>query len=310
MTLSQTGTSRANLSLFNSLLLPMSKTEHPQAVCRARDCHIKPTSMVRLLALGAVLAGSSVVATAWAETAETSPQAPGADVSTPATPAQGTPVTSGTETSAVPAIESSEPDMAGAASSTAAPTPTQPTSVDSSSGMTPPAPATTPSASAGEGAMLDATVAQAPVAPAPPTFPKVGGHVGVATPLLTVADETTSIADGFTMLNPIGISVILSKRVVVDFETVVISPVDPAGSPGFIVDPGVVLVWDGFATGLRVAWQIHPNRPTVGLIPLINTGLVDLGGATWFVEGAFPTFYRSEPQDVEFNVVLHTGVGF
>jgi hypothetical protein len=132
----------------------------------------------------------------------------------------------------------------------------------------------------------------------------------VATPLVTVADETTTIADAAAMLNPIGVSVVLSEKVVVDFETVVVTPIDPGGSPGFVVDPGVVYKWPAFATGLRVAWQIHPARPAIGLIPLINRGLVDLGGATWFVEAAFPTFYRSTTEDIEFNVVLHTGVGF
>jgi hypothetical protein len=55
------------------------------------------------------------------------------------------------------------------------------------------------------------------------------------------------------------------------------------------------------------AWQIG-RQASIGLIPLVNKGLVDLGRATWFVEGAFPTLY-SDPK-VAFNVVLHTGVGF
>jgi len=57
---------------------------------------------------------------------------------------------------------------------------------------------------------------------------------------------------------------------------------------------------------LRAAWQIG-QPANFGLIPLVNKGLVDLGRATWFVEGAFPTFYSEHK--VAFNVVLHTGVG-
>jgi hypothetical protein len=73
------------------------------------------------------------------------------------------------------------------------------------------------------------------------------------------------------------------------------------------VDPGVVYDWGGLATGLRVAFQI--NAPAnVGLIALVNKGLVPIGKATWFVEAAFPTFYSQ--RQVTFNAVLHTGVGF
>jgi hypothetical protein len=60
------------------------------------------------------------------------------------------------------------------------------------------------------------------------------------------------------------------------------------------------------ALGLRVAWKINA-RGNVGLIPLINRGLVHGGGVTWFVEAAFPTFFSAE--NAEFNVVLHTGIG-
>jgi hypothetical protein len=44
------------------------------------------------------------------------------------------------------------------------------------------------------------------------------------------------------------------------------------------------------------------------MTPLVNVGLVDLGGAKWFVEGAFPIFYV--PKDVSLTVVAHTGIGF
>ena len=135
----------------------------------------------------------------------------------------------------------------------------------------------------------------------------VGGHVGVAVPLVTLADPVTSISDQFTILNPIGIGFKTSQHVIVDFETVVVSPVDPAGTTGLVVDPGVIYDWGGVATGARVAFQIG-NRVNVGLIPLVNVGLADLGGAKWFVEGAFPIFYV--PKDVSLTIVAHTGVGF
>ena len=152
----------------------------------------------------------------------------------------------------------------------------------------------------------------------------VGGHVGVATPLVTVSKKTTSISDQFTLLTPIGVTVKPGGKLVVDFEVVVANPVSPPGTTGLVIDPGIVYNWGAFATGLRLAFQTNANT-NVGLIPLINVGVADLGGATWFVEAAFPTFIQSvldEPAPGatasptthhargEFNVVLHTGIGF
>ena len=152
--------------------------------------------------------------------------------------------------------------------------------------------------------------AEEPLTPgvsSPPTT-IVGGHVGIALPLVSVSSKTTTIADTVTILDPIGVSVKMSPHLVIDFETVVATPLKPSGgSTGLVVDPGVVYNWGAVATGLRAAWQIG-QPANFGLIPLVNKGLIDLGRATWFVEGAFPTFYSEHK--VAFNVVLHTGVGF
>lgn len=160
------------------------------------------------------------------------------------------------------------------------------------------------------------TIAGAPPEPAPAAAPSrsIGGHVGVASPLVTVARTTTTVGDQFTVLNPIGLSLKMSESLVIDFEFVIATDVYPAKMTHVIVDPGVVYNWGKFATGLRVAWQIQENA-NFGLIPLLNVPLVDLGGATWFAEAAFPTFLRhtdamADNGNLAFNVVLHTGVGF
>ena len=135
--------------------------------------------------------------------------------------------------------------------------------------------------------------------------PRLGGHVGVATPFVTLSSETTTIADQFTMLHPIGISVKFDK-VTVDFETVVVNPIEPGGKVGLVIDPGVVYNFGPVAAGLRLAWQQADSN--FGLIPLVNKGILDLGEATWFVEAAFPTFYANDT--IALNMVLHSGIGF
>lgn len=139
---------------------------------------------------------------------------------------------------------------------------------------------------------------------------RVGGHIGIAAPLVTVtSDDSTNIVDDFVIVNPIGVTVTLTDRMAVDFETQVVSPIDPEGNTGFVVAPGLIYNAGPAALGLRVAWQIGAPA-NVGLIPLINKGLVPLGDATWFVEAAFPTFISTEEPDVAFNAVFHTGIAF
>lgn len=141
-----------------------------------------------------------------------------------------------------------------------------------------------------------------------PSFTKtVGGHIGIATPLVTVASDTKTIGDQFTILNPIGIGFHVSDDWIVDFEMVVANPINPSGTTGLVVDPGIIHSFGRVAVGLRLAFQTNHDT-NVGGIPLLNVGLVDLGGATWFVEAAFPTFYSDKKG--EFNAVLHTGIGF
>ncbi len=138
----------------------------------------------------------------------------------------------------------------------------------------------------------------------------VGGHIGLATPLVTVtSDDNTDISETFVLVAPIGVTVKLTDRLAVDFETQVASPIHPEGNSHLVVAPGLVYNFGPFAAGLRVA--SHVGQPSnVGVIPLINRGLFTVGAGTWFVEAAFPTFVHQRPPDVTFDVVIHTGIAF
>jgi hypothetical protein len=151
--------------------------------------------------------------------------------------------------------------------------------------------------------------AQAEESAATPPQPTktVGGHVGIAVPFVTFSKQTKSVSDQFTILDPIGIGFKVSKHVAMDFETIVGTPIHPTGTTSFVVDPGVIFGFGRVALGLRIAFQINADA-NIGLIPLVNYGLVDLGGATWFIEGALPTFYQDK--EVALSIVGHTGVAF
>jgi hypothetical protein len=124
----------------------------------------------------------------------------------------------------------------------------------------------------------------------------------------------------FTLAYPIGIGFKLGEKAAIDFETVVGDPISPRGTTSLVVDPGIVYDVGAAMIGLRVAWKIQSDT-NFGLIPLIHKGIVDFGGgASWFVEAAFPMFVaastdntQTPPADkatFELNVVVHTGIGF
>jgi hypothetical protein len=175
----------------------------------------------------------------------------------------------------------------------------------------------TPSDGAGAAAAPAPVLQQAPSAPAETGGSRpIGAHVGVATPLVTVSKSTTTISDQFTVLNPIGLGFKLNPQLAIDFEFVIGTPVHPmTGNTSIVVDPGLIYDWGPVATGLRVAWAVEQNA-NIGLIPLVHLPIVKGDAATWFVEAAFPTFLRhvdaanTTDGKVQFNAVLHTGVGF
>lgn len=141
--------------------------------------------------------------------------------------------------------------------------------------------------------------------------PRVGGHVGLATPLFTVtSDDDTDISETFVLVAPIGVTVKLTDRFAIDFETQVVNPVDPRGDTRLVVAPGAIYNAGLLAVGLRVASAIGAPA-NVGAIPLINRGIAPVGGGMWFIEAAFPLFVHSDPDpDFTFDVVIHTGIAF
>ena len=162
----------------------------------------------------------------------------------------------------------------------------------------------------------------------------LGGHIGVAVPLITLQGYTSStyaapalqksqtISDQFTLAFPIGITVKTSRRVSFDFEVVVQTSINPTGETGLTIDPGVIYDFGPVAAGLRLAVPIGVTPAAIGLIPLLHRTIVDVKGASWFVEADFPTLYHGSGAPVanngatgtnsrvEFSAVLHTGVGF
>jgi hypothetical protein len=184
-----------------------------------------------------------------------------------------------------------------------------------------PAPALAPAAPAADATPAPTLPPAAPATdagPAPSLHPGVGGHVGVAIPLvfLRSADPgNQTISDQFNLAFPIGIGFNLTEKIALDLETVVGNPIRPRGTTGVTIDPGVVYNAGPVVLGVRIGWDI--GAPTnFKVIPLIHKGIAPIGaGATWFVEAAFPvTFvFTTTPENkanTELDIVFHTGIGF
>jgi hypothetical protein len=141
---------------------------------------------------------------------------------------------------------------------------------------------------------------------------RVGAHVGVASPLVTLrasnnTRRVTSVNDDFTLVAPIGLGIKLSEQWTFDFEVQVTTGVRPEGLTTLVIDPGVLYGSGRVAAGLRVAWQLNVNQ-NVGLIPLIRVGLVQTRKATWFAEASAPAFVQNKQLTASGS--LQTGIGF
>jgi len=145
------------------------------------------------------------------------------------------------------------------------------------------------------------------------TYPRIGGHVGMAVPVVTLAKETTTIGGDFVTvgLTP-GITVHLDEHWAIDFEFIALNELKrtPTATT-FVVDPGIVRKFDGFAAGLRVATQI--GAPTnIGVVPIIVVPFKVSDAVSYFVEADVPLFLRDTgtAASPSATLLIQTGVSF
>ena len=105
---------------------------------------------------------------------------------------------------------------------------------------------------------------------------RVGGHFGVALPLLTHAQgETTTLSDDFVIVFPTGITVRKSDVFAFDLELAPVVQNNPRHID-LTLHPGVAWgIGNGFSVGGRVAFDI--GRESWGFTPLFNKGLLQIG---------------------------------
>ncbi len=144
----------------------------------------------------------------------------------------------------------------------------------------------------------------------------IGGHIGFVLPLVTTAGgQTTTIADGFSIGFPVGITVKSKGPLAFDMELVP----SVQGSPRKVdttIHPG--LLWSlgkGFTVGMRAAFVV--NSSEYGFTPLLNKSWPikseDGFFKAYFVEADLPVRFdrpAGGPATNPVTFAMHFGLGF
>jgi hypothetical protein len=149
----------------------------------------------------------------------------------------------------------------------------------------------------------------------PPTqnkqYPAVGGHLGVAVPIVTLKSDSTAIGKDFVQLGlSTGLTVHIDEHYAVDFEMIAFNDVkDGRNLTTFVVDPGVIRKFDCFNAGLRVASRV--NAPSnVGLIPIIVVPFRISQSVVYYVEADLPLFLNDDAGKVKGSATVQFQSGF
>jgi hypothetical protein len=134
----------------------------------------------------------------------------------------------------------------------------------------------------------------------PPSWPRVGGHFGLALPIAAFDnDGSTVIGRDFVQVGVTpGITVKLDPHWAIDFEFIAFSRWDlnPPGVPNkshtiLVVDPGVVYNFGRVAAGLRLAVQIGEAVPlNFGIVPIVVVPFKINKKLSYFLELDLPVF--------------------
>ncbi len=130
------------------------------------------------------------------------------------------------------------------------------------------------------------------------SYPKPGGHIGLALPLLTVGDEVQVIGRDYSTIGLApGITVKLDPHWAVDFEFVAYSNFHKNGNfTSIVIDPGVVYNFGPLAAGLRAAMHVGGGQTqNFGLIPIVVKAFpLGSGKVSAFVELDLPVFFNQD----------------
>jgi hypothetical protein len=175
-------------------------------------------------------------------------------------------------------------------------------------------------ASAQEPAEASAEAPEKEPEEAPAKLRRLGGHVGLGVPIVTVGTAGTSVIGrdfGVTGITA-GINVALTAKWSIDFEFIALGDFKPSNIPGpatsttvFVLDPGVVYNAGFLFAGVRAAMRVPSplGGAEFGLIPIIGKAFKINDYVSYYIELDLPAFAYSTGH-VTFTPFFQTGFGF
>ncbi len=157
-------------------------------------------------------------------------------------------------------------------------------------------------------ALLCAVAVVASPARAEEGWPRIGGHLGIALPIVSFGQGVSLIGrDTLNIGLTPGITVKLDERWSIDFEFIAFNDFRTGGVTTFVVDPGVLYNFGPVTAGLRVATVVG-NNVNVGLVPIVVKPFRINERFSYFIELDVPVFFRATGASVALQ--LQTGVAF
>jgi hypothetical protein len=154
---------------------------------------------------------------------------------------------------------------------------------------------------------------------APAKARKLGGHLGLGVPIVTVGTLGTSVIGrdfGVTGITA-GINLALTPKWSIDFEFIALGDFKPSIVPGspsttlIVLDPGVVYNAGFLFVGIRAAMRVPSplGGAEFGLIPIIGKAFKINEYVSYYIELDLPAFAHSTGH-VTFTPFIQTGFGF
>lgn len=144
-------------------------------------------------------------------------------------------------------------------------------------------------------------------------YPAVGGHLGLAVPIVTFQKHSAAqnIGSDFVKLGAsFGTTIHLDEHWAIDFELIAYNDVKTtANGVGVLIDPGVVRKFENFNLGLRVATNVAVPA-NVALIPAIIVPFRISSTLAYYIEADVPVGVANVGGTALFNLTFQIQTGF